>query len=302
LVKPLLSTSIIYKKGDIGKRILHTGIHDHRNLSDANQEANKNQKFRADYFLQSNSELANVRVDLNIPGSDKNAEFNSNSYTITNHLDIRKLFVPSSSNKNEMVNFDVMSLKNLDSTHPQKFKFFISQKIEILEDDWYGSEQQDGLKYGSFVLNPKVIELDISAVKLTGSLDPIEEQPKSDSSQNSGNTNSGTDEEVKSSSSENLKPDYDPLKTKEKNSANDTLKKVKELLAKELNKQDKKKKSDYSPSEIFEEVLVKLLCIVGIVLLMFLCACIICGKRKMERDGYHGSNQSGEFENEVNGT
>lgn len=306
LVKPLLSTSIIYKKGDIEKRILHAEIHDHRNLGGANQGANKNQKFRAEYFLQSNSELANVRVDLNLPGSDKNAEFNSNSYTITNHLDIRKLFVPSSSSsskKDAMVNFDVSSMKNLDSTHPQKFKFFISQKIEILEDDWYGSEQQDGLKYGSFVLNPKVIELDLSAVKLIGSLDPIEKQPKSDNFQNSGKANSGTDEEGKSSSGENLKPDYDPLKTKEKNSAKDTLKTVAELLAKELNKQDKKKKSaDFAPSEIFEDALVKSLCIVGIILLLFLCACIICGKRKMERDGYYSSNQSGEFENEVNGT
>ena len=40
----------------------------------------------------------------------------------------------------------------------------------MLETDWYGSEQQAGLRYGSFILDPQVIEVNLSKVKITGTI------------------------------------------------------------------------------------------------------------------------------------
>ena len=141
----------------------------------------------------------------------------------------------SNSGKDFLTKFDVKSL-NLglfSKNNPQNFKFFVSQKFEVLENDWYGLDQQSGLKYGSFILNPQIIEIDLSTVRTVGSIQTPEEPEAVGSS---SHKNSAKPSGVGKPSGKSSMTDYNPLKPKEKDNRDETLKNVGDLLEKVLNK------------------------------------------------------------------
>lgn len=107
--KPLMTTSIIYKKGNLDRRQLQAKKN--RSLQSRSLNEAVREKFKPEYFLQSNFDVTNGKVDFKHPKSDQPLEFNSASYTITNHLDLSQIFVRSLLAKDQLVKLDIKTLE-----------------------------------------------------------------------------------------------------------------------------------------------------------------------------------------------
>jgi hypothetical protein len=167
-------------------------------------------------------------------------------------------------------------------------KLMVYRKLEVFED------KKSNFRYASFVLKPKVVEFDLSDVY---------EFPPKQKEQSSSSSYSISSSASKSTPSQHeTKKDKTPIKEKDKS---DTHTKSSDksknpyykdnIIVKEINKKSKNTKANYSIFSLLDELLFKIILVSALVLLLILLLFIAYKKRKLERDGYHGS-LSGDFE------
>lgn len=255
---PLFVSNIIYKKQKPAGRVLG-GIE-----SDI--------KFVPDYILT--KDVQSVQSKFSMPWFG-GLEKPHTEYFITNYMDLKRLKVDGYA----QMTGDLLSKYKKEHMFSNQYddkmnlRFLVYRKLEVLEDP------QGNFKYGSFILRPKTIEVNLADTDLvspTSTTDPTD--PPVDSGNPTVPIREKTDDE---------KPkEYNNLNTDEE----------KNIITKEINKKNNGEDT-YNVNKIWEELLVQIGWLVFILLLGCLIFKIVQKKRHFDRNGYHGS-LTGEFEME----
>ena len=272
---PLMVSNIIYKKQTQQQKNQDENISS-SSESNKNQEENTNDNdkitFVPDHILTKNVESVQTKFIFPFFMSNGHTE-----YYMSNHLDTRKLILDGIQlTKQKIEKSREKSFIGVKKGESLKVKFFVFRKLEVMEDP------EGNFIYGSFILNPKTIDYDLSDGKLR---ENIKTTPKSSSSKAS--------DTLKNSN----QPDTAPIRKKkeeekhlDKNNVenrNPNLKVMDNVV----------RKNKESIWDFISDSFLKILVVFIILLLVILCLVVIRDKRKLDREGYTGS-LTGDFEAE----